>query len=71
MRTQANVQQDIQRVITIKAQYQSQLTQLESIQKEDSVEVARLISATARGIRRLEKRHKDLNKEMDQILERE
>jgi hypothetical protein len=70
MRTEKDVTQDLQRTATIKKQYEKQLDDLKKIQDEDSVEIARLISATARGIRRIDKRQKDLNKELKNFIDK-
>lgn len=61
------ITRDLQDKTDVLNTYKKHLNDLVKIHDQHPTEVSRLISATQRGIRRLEKQQKTLNKELDHV----
>ncbi|WP_144106685.1 hypothetical protein [Paraburkholderia sp. BCC1886] len=69
MRSQDEIKSDINRTATVKRTYEKQMDELKKVVDEDAAEVARLITATTRGINRTERKLKTLGKELAHRLD--
>lgn len=61
--------QELRDTTDLSKYYAKVITDLQKFSQDQPVETARLISAASRGIRRMEKESKRLNKQMEKVIE--